>query len=633
MGLVLTVEGHRSDENRVSEGFGLLAAYGLASSLGNWLQMFLLRNEQAVVLLWVHAAKLIIFALAAVLLLVFSVRLIANSYPGTRWLWVVPAGAVVLYVATWMLFGRGQAGDWQWLLRGEIYARLLLHFPGHAMSALALILTCRASGWKEKPAIGTACIGAAVAFAIKAIVSGLMALPILGPASTLTPSVLFPIQVARTGATVLILFFVLRMLQILARQRQRQWAQAAIDRLATQQRALEEQHHACEGIKQWSASVSKMVHIISSAISQPTSFEEMMRIVLRETIQLSGLDGGVIHLRDPKRPVVRQVVAQGIPSYITDHVVEVDVGAGLAGWVADKGTLLVIDDVGNDPRPFVPRTREAFKSFVGIPLTAAGRVLGVISLIGQESHDFTEQQLELLTAAGQQLGVAIDSAQLYEQVKGMAALEERARLARELHDSVVQVLGYLNIKSQVAANSVLTESATRALQELKEIETVSAQAYDDIRDSISGLRLNLIDQDLMEALQRYVERYEERSGVRVRLEVGLDQDVALPMGTQVQLLRIIQEALTNVRRHAQASQVQIAFREVEDTVRVSVQDDGQGFDPATVESDGRQHLGLQTMKERAASVGAECEITSCPGQGTKIEIVLPKERGWAQGEG
>lgn len=633
MGLVLTVEGRRSEANRVTEGFGLLAAYGYVSSLGNWLQMFLLRNQQAPVSPWVHGIKVAVFALAAVFLLVFSIRLIAASNPHLRWLWVVPAGIVGLYLVLWALFELGGGDEWDWLSRGEIYARLLLHFPGHAMSALALLLTCRASGWKGQPPIRRACLGASMAFAIKAIASGLVTVPILGPTQTLTTASLLPIQAARTVATVLILFFVLRMLRILAVEQQRQWAQAVVDRMASQQRALEEQRQACDGIKNWSASVSTMVHVISSAISQPTSFEEMMRTVLKETVQLSGLDGGVIHLRDPKRPVVRQVVAEKIPSFITDHVVEVNVGAGLAGWVAEKGTLLVIDDVGNDPRPFVPRTREAFKSFVGIPLTAAGRVLGVISLIGQESHDFTEQQLELLTAAGQQLGVAIDSAQLYEQVKGMAALEERARLARELHDGVVQVLGYLNIKSQVAANLVLTDSATRALQELKEIEMVSAQAYDDVRDSISGLRLNLIGQDLLEALRQYVARYEERSGISVQLDVESDQDVRLPMDSQVQVLRIVQEALTNVRRHAQASRVRITFRDVNRAVVIQVQDNGQGFDPTQVESDGRQHLGLQTMRERAFSVGAQLQIKSAPGQGTEIEIVVPQDRGWAQGEG
>jgi two-component system nitrate/nitrite sensor histidine kinase NarX len=264
-------------------------------------------------------------------------------------------------------------------------------------------------------------------------------------------------------------------------------------------------------------------------------------------------------------------------------------------------------------------------------LLAANQYLGVFILSSTEEIIWEEAQIRWLGSIGRQMGVIIHHAQIVEQLKVSAALEERVRLSRELHDSLVQVLGYLNLKSQVAQAQLSSEEIDQALVELRAMEAVSARAYDDVRDSIFGLRIELSpNQELVSALEEYVRGFGDRSRIEIALDIEDWAPDLLPPATQVQLLRIIQEALTNVQRHAQASRVWLTLRADGDQVFIRIRDDGRGFDPVGVAREGCRHLGLQTMRERAESVGGCLKIHSQPGQGTEVlfKLLLDRPGGW-----
>ena len=352
-----------------------------------------------------------------------------------------------------------------------------------------------------------------------------------------------------------------------------------------------------------------------------------MHLVLRETLRVAGLQRGIAMRLDEERQLLVRVAHVGVPEWFSQALTTVRVGDGLAGWVAEKGEVLIVEDVANDPRPFVPHTTDVLQFYAGIPLKAGGRVLGVMNLAHSQRHHLTPQQIALLTSAGHQLGVAINAARLRDQLRGMAALEERARLSRELHDNLLQVLAYVHLKSQMAGRLLAQHRLLEVRDELKEVEEVSSRAYDDVRDSIAGLRVTLSpERGLVAALTDHVGHFRERSQLAVTLDAAAWDVPSLPRDTEVQLLRVVQEALTNARRHAAARTVDIVLAVAGQVASIVVRDDGSGFDPASVGRDGQQHLGLQTMRERAESVGAAFAIRSQPGQGTEIQVTLPLKR-------
>ncbi len=221
-----------------------------------------------------------------------------------------------------------------------------------------------------------------------------------------------------------------------------------------------------------------------------------------------------------------------------------------------------------------------------------------------------------------------------EQQRALAALQEREHLARELHDSLGQVFAFMNIRGQTVRRLLARGDIATADGFVADMVTAAQEANTDIRESILGLRVSLSTQGLYPALSQYIKRYETSYGLRTEL-VWPDTlgDRAFEPAVEAQLLRILQEALTNARKHANAHQVRVVFSHQESGVCVSVQDDGQGFDPAKLPEGVGQGFGLRFMRERAAEVGASVTVHSEPGHGTEVLVqVPPKEEAKVGGE-
>jgi signal transduction histidine kinase len=215
-------------------------------------------------------------------------------------------------------------------------------------------------------------------------------------------------------------------------------------------------------------------------------------------------------------------------------------------------------------------------------------------------------------------------AQTLEQQRTLAVLQERERLARELHDNLGQVLGFVNVQGQAVRHLLARGEIAEADDQVARLVEVAREADTDIRESILGLRVALTEGGLWPALESYLNQYQQRCGIQAELRrpqtLG---DGAFEPQVEVQLLRIVQEALTNARKHARARSVCVAFAAQDGRVQVTVQDDGCGFDPVRIFDDSAGRVGLRVMRERAEEIGGTLAVRSAPGEGTQVILTAP----------
>ncbi|MBN1887134.1 MAG: PAS domain-containing protein [Thermoflexales bacterium] len=213
-------------------------------------------------------------------------------------------------------------------------------------------------------------------------------------------------------------------------------------------------------------------------------------------------------------------------------------------------------------------------------------------------------------------------ARLVEQQRAMAMLEERERLARELHDGQAQVLGYVKMRAQVARELLAQGQAAEVDAYLANLVAVAQDAHADVREYLLGVKAaGAPELAFLDALERYLHQFSQNYGLRTELHVPPDLGDVEPTA-QLQLLRIIQEALTNARKHAHASRIHIEASVQAGQACFTIQDDGQGFDPGQLAGNGPT-FGLRFMRKRAEEVGGSLELHSTPGQGTRVVVRVP----------
>lgn len=236
-------------------------------------------------------------------------------------------------------------------------------------------------------------------------------------------------------------------------------------------------------------------------------------------------------------------------------------------------------------------------------------LLGYLLLL----HDVTEQRRA--------------QAQFLEQQRALAALRERDRVARELHDGLGQVLGYVKMQAQAARERLAQGQEAAADNDLEQLVTVAQDAHADVREYILSARSGTSEPGLLPALRQYLQRFGETYKIRTALILPPElTDGAFEATVEAQLLRIIQEALTNARKHERAQCVQVSICLEDSRAQIIVQDDGAGFDPTLLATAEGQKYGLGFMRERAEEVGGSVEIHSAPGAGTRVIIYVPRRK-------
>jgi two-component system NarL family sensor kinase len=261
-----------------------------------------------------------------------------------------------------------------------------------------------------------------------------------------------------------------------------------------------------------------------------------------------------------------------------------------------------------------------------IPLYFQDKPLGIMNVTGPSWRKLTREELRLLSTIAYQVGIAIERARLAEDSTRLARAEERARIAREIHDTLAQGLTAIGLDLEGALRH-LESHPERARERLERALDTTRESLEEARRSVLNLRAApLAGKPLAEALAALARAFTSETGVRVHVRAS--GDPALPLRVEAELFRIAQEALANVRRHARAKAVDITLRVSHSEVRLSIRDDGQGFKPHLVRSEGGGY-GLQGMKERARLLGGNLRVLSRPGRGTTVSVTAPlsAERG------
>lgn len=219
---------------------------------------------------------------------------------------------------------------------------------------------------------------------------------------------------------------------------------------------------------------------------------------------------------------------------------------------------------------------------------------------------------------------------LSREVQRLAVMEERDRLAREMHDGVAQVLASLLVRLDTVEGLLERGRGDDAAAEVRRLRATSEEAYADVREAIGGLRARpeMGAAGLAAALEEYTAQFADRTGVAATCAAtgigdGTLQSPDLDAAAELQLMRIAQEAMANVRKHARARRMEVRFWPDGAGWHLTVQDDGQGFDPAAPLAPGRQHFGLPIMRERAESLGGTLTIAARPGAGTTVHACVP----------
>ena len=268
-----------------------------------------------------------------------------------------------------------------------------------------------------------------------------------------------------------------------------------------------------------------------------------------------------------------------------------------------------------------PDTPQGFTSLLAVPLLPQeGAVLGAVLVGNRRPKYFTRRHLRLLRTLAGQLALIIQNENLMAELEYKAMMQERTRLAREIHDGLAQTLGFLKLQTAQMKNSLAQGDIARLQQSLDLSYQTLTEAYKDARQAIDSLRIHPAEEGMVAWLERTVVEFQENHDFVVELSVE-DCGADLPPEVQAQLMRIVQEALNNVRKHARASRACVRCYINGRDLFLEVRDDGRGFAPDDVPSTSR--YGLQGMRERAELIGGEFQVISCPQEGTTVRVRLP----------
>ena len=344
---------------------------------------------------------------------------------------------------------------------------------------------------------------------------------------------------------------------------------------------------------------------IGSEISGLTQLDPILRWVVSKARELLGGDAAALCLVSPSGAelVTRAFTGPQEVFRVTGKAIQ---RVALGGPTADVCAAAL--------EVFQP---ERVQAHLATALRRADTVIGALVVASGTSRKFSSDDRELIAGLATQAAIAIDNARLYEEVQGVAAMEERRRLSREIHDGLAQTLGLLYLKLRYLQDRLPTgDEASAATEAVQELATMAELAYEEARQSIFGLR-TMISRSLgfLPTVAEYLHDFRARSGIEVVLDAEGGVPVKLPPVAEVQVVRIMQEALNNVRRHAEAKCVWVRMHRDGDWFSLTVEDNGRGWDPDRSPTREGDHFGLQTMRERAEGLGGTFVIDTAPGRG------------------
>ncbi|HKZ90882.1 MAG TPA: GAF domain-containing sensor histidine kinase [Candidatus Limnocylindrales bacterium] len=356
------------------------------------------------------------------------------------------------------------------------------------------------------------------------------------------------------------------------------------------------------------------------AISQELSLERVLQIIVDSVRPLVGASYAALGIPD-ERGSTERFITSGISEGVRRAIGQPPRGHGLLGVIIREGRPCRVTDIAADPRSVgFPPHHPPMHSFLGVPVRVEGRVIGNLYLTDKAGgRPFSEDDERLVESFARHAGLAIHNARMHEELRQLAVLQERERIAQDLHDGSIQSLYGVSLALEDTAELMQTDPAMATQRIDRAIETIHG-TIQEIRDFILGLDPEArTTMDLLAGLTALTDEFERSTLIDV--ELSSDPEVPLDPDETLQLIQLTREAMSNVARHAQASKVSVNVEDRRDALRLSIIDDGRGFD--TREGQRPGHHGLTNMHARAESLGGSLTIVSGH-DGTRVVFEMPR---------
>ena len=373
---------------------------------------------------------------------------------------------------------------------------------------------------------------------------------------------------------------------------------------------LEEKHERLESLYE-----------VTKLVTRATTLEALAQGFTDSIARIAHADGVALRWSDETNRRYLMLASHGLPASMTEAEHCLMAGDCHCGSPQVAPGARVIPIRTMQPARMGHCAQAGFETVVSVPIRLHERLMGEVDLFFHAQIDISDAERALLEALSVQLAGAMENLRLNALDMEAAVSQERSFLARELHDSIAQSLAFLKIQVQLMRDAIASGDPQQVDHVLGEIDVGVRESYGDVRELLMHFRTRANAEDIEPALLTTLRKFEHQTGLKATLKMQ-GQGLPLAPDTQIQVLHIVQEALSNVRKHARAGQVWLDVAQ-QPQWRIEVRDDGLGFDGAGQPLD-ETHVGLRIMAERAERLGAQLELLSKPGRGTSVVLTLPR---------
>ncbi len=367
----------------------------------------------------------------------------------------------------------------------------------------------------------------------------------------------------------------------------------------------------------------QVLYDVAASVNMSRDMDDLLTCFLHTLIELVHAEAATVRILTGDGQM-RLVASNGFDTEIAEERVIPDNQKGLCGAaILDGSTRQAYhdDDVpSKDPKNiYIPYVDDKNVTMLTVPLKYREETLGVYNLFIRKDKDVPEGTIELLTSIGQHLGMALEKAHLDDESTRLSIVEERGRLANELHDSLAQTLASMKFQTSMLDDS-LREAGEAPKIEILHLKSSLDEAYTELRELIAHFRAPVDQRGLVPALQGIIERFKRQTDITIFFQPQCP-DLSLPIEVEMQAMRIVSESLANIRKHAHARTVRVLFRCVNDReYSILIEDDGVGIGEPVLTGKPGEHIGLSIMEERAHRIGGTLSIDSEPGEGTQVQL-------------
>ncbi|MDO5101870.1 MAG: type IV pili methyl-accepting chemotaxis transducer N-terminal domain-containing protein [Lautropia sp.] len=364
---------------------------------------------------------------------------------------------------------------------------------------------------------------------------------------------------------------------------------------------------------------------MTAFLNQPNDIEGLCRGFLTRVMDEFHAEGGSIRVLDPSGERLYIVVSVGLSSGLEEREHCMHADACFCGEATHQGTMVIQDFRHEAPRAgAMACVREGFQGVSVFQIVTPEAVLGTYSLHFKTRTNVPAREVQLLEMLGRHLGAALDNRRLSAKAQQLAVAEERNLVAQGLHDSLAQGLNFLNLQTQMLGTALQQRNWAEVAEIVPLLKTGVAESYQDVRELLQNFRTRLSDGSMREAVEDTIARFRRQTGILVEWHMDEAEGAPLHPDEQLQILFILQEALSNVRKHAHATRVNIQIRNRRD-FEMNIQDNGEGYDPLEVAARTEPTVGLSIMQERAARLHGRLRVHTAPGEGTEVQLLLAQQ--------